>query len=90
MMMVLLVQWYSRIEIPGIQSRIRIEYFSFEQQTMNNEKQTNQMKTKVEQKMNGKVVQRTKKTNNNNKYYTIKWYISTMHNINKSRASLLK
>jgi hypothetical protein len=25
MMMVLLVQWYSRIEIPGIQSRIRIE-----------------------------------------------------------------
>jgi hypothetical protein len=38
MMMVLLVQWYSRIEIPGIQSRIRIEYFSLEQQTMNNEK----------------------------------------------------
>jgi hypothetical protein len=38
MMMVVPVQWYSRyngIEIPGIQSRIRIEYFSFEKQTMN-------------------------------------------------------
>jgi hypothetical protein len=43
---------YSRIEIPGIQSRIRIEYYSFEQQTMNNEKAKNLIKTKVEQKMN--------------------------------------
>jgi hypothetical protein len=38
-----------RIEISGIQSRIRIESFSFQQRT-NNEKQKNQMKTKVEQK----------------------------------------
>ncbi len=34
MVMVVLVQWYSRIEIPGIQSRIRIESLSFEQWTM--------------------------------------------------------
>ncbi len=66
MMMVVLVQWYSRyfmyngIEIPGIQSRIRIESVSFEQRTVNNEQQKNQMKTKVEQQMNGKVEQRTK------------------------------
>jgi hypothetical protein len=43
---------YNWVEIPGIQSRIRIESFSFEQQTMNNEKAKNQRKTKVEQKMN--------------------------------------
>jgi hypothetical protein len=43
---------YNGIEIPGIQSRIRIESFSFEQQTMNNEKAKNRRKTKVEQKMN--------------------------------------
>jgi hypothetical protein len=29
---------YNGIKIPGIQSRIRIESFSFEQQTMNKEK----------------------------------------------------
>jgi hypothetical protein len=43
---------YNGIKIPGIQSRIRIEYFSFEQQTMNNEKAKNRMKTKVKQKTN--------------------------------------
>jgi hypothetical protein len=52
MMMVLLVKWCSRIEIPGIQSRTRIEYFSFEEQTMNNEKAKNRMKLKIEQKTN--------------------------------------
>jgi hypothetical protein len=51
---------YNGIEIPGIQSRIRIESVSFEQRTVNNEQQKNQMKTKVEQQMNGKVEQRTK------------------------------
>ncbi len=46
---------YNGIETPGIQSRIRIEYFSFEQQTMNNEKAKNQMETKMEQKTNKKL-----------------------------------
>ncbi len=41
-------------QVLHIQSRIRIEYFSFEQQTMNNEKAKNQMKTKMEQKTNKK------------------------------------
>ncbi len=36
--------------IPGIQSRIRIESYSFEQQDMNKWKQKNRMRTKVEQR----------------------------------------
>ncbi len=52
MMMVLLVQWYSRIKIPGIQSRIRIESFFFEQQTMNNEKAKESNKKKSRTKTN--------------------------------------
>jgi hypothetical protein len=52
MMMLLLAQWYSKIEIPGIQSKIRIESFFFEQRTMNNEKKKIEWKTKVEQKVN--------------------------------------
>jgi hypothetical protein len=44
---------YNRIEIPRIQSRIRIEYFSFEQRTMNKEKakelEENKSRTKDEQ-----------------------------------------
>ncbi len=63
--MVLLVHWYCRIEKPEIQSRIGIEYFSFEQRTMKNEKQKNQMKTKVEKKMN------EKSNNKQNKQTTI-------------------
>ncbi len=51
---------YNRIQIPGIQSRIRIEYFSHEQWTMNNEKQKEsngkqkdeQNRIKVEQQNN--------------------------------------
>jgi hypothetical protein len=43
---------FNWIEIPGIQSRIRIESFSFEQQAMNNEKARNRRKIKVEQKVN--------------------------------------
>jgi hypothetical protein len=48
------------IRIPGIQSRIRIQYFSFEQQTINDEKTKESNETKVEQRMNEKVKQRTK------------------------------
>jgi hypothetical protein len=50
--MVLRVQWYSRIEIPGIQSRIRIESFFFEQQIMNNEKAKESNKNKSQTKTN--------------------------------------
>jgi hypothetical protein len=49
--MVLLVQWYNRflyngIEISGIQSRIRIESFSMNNETTNNEmaEETNENK----------------------------------------------
>jgi hypothetical protein len=48
------------IKIPGLQSRIRIESFFFEQRPMNNGKAKELNETKVEQKMNGKVEQRTK------------------------------
>jgi hypothetical protein len=44
---------YNGIEMPGVQSRFRIASFFFEQRTMNNEKQKNQMETKVKQKSNG-------------------------------------
>jgi hypothetical protein len=48
------------------------------------EKQKNPMKTKVEQKIN-------EKSNNeqNNKSTQYNWHMNTMHNINKSRVSLL-
>jgi hypothetical protein len=46
MMMVVLVQWFSRIKIPGIQSRIRIASFFFEQRTMNNGKAKELYETK--------------------------------------------
>jgi hypothetical protein len=51
---------YIGIEIPGIQSRIRIEYFSFEQRSMNDEKAKESNENKVKQKINGKVEQQTK------------------------------
>jgi hypothetical protein len=54
MMMVILVQWYSRIEIPGIQSRIGIKFLSFEQRTIESKESD---ETKVEQRMNEKVEQ---------------------------------
>ncbi len=51
---------YKGIKIPGIKPRIRIEYFSFEQQTMNAEKAKESNENKVKQKINGKVEQQTK------------------------------
>ncbi len=55
-----------------------------------NEKQKNRMRTKVEQKnkwkSNNKLNKRTMAINNTR----YDWHINTMHNINKSRVSLLK
>jgi hypothetical protein len=42
-------QWLNGIEIPGIQSRIRIESFSFEQQTMKQKSNQEQIKSSKEQ-----------------------------------------
>jgi hypothetical protein len=51
---------YNEIRIPGIQPRIRIEYFSFERQTMNNEKaKESNGRTKDEQKSNNNKINRT-------------------------------
>jgi hypothetical protein len=46
----ILVQWCSRIELPGIQSRIRIESFQQNNEWVENKK--NRRETKVEQRKN--------------------------------------
>ncbi len=46
------VQWLNEIEIPGIQSRIRIESLSFEQWTTNKWKAKNKVEQKNEWRSN--------------------------------------
>jgi hypothetical protein len=54
--------------------------------TMNNEQAKNQMK----QKSNKRQTKTQWKSNNNYKSTRYNWHMSTIHNINKSRVSLLK
>jgi hypothetical protein len=63
--------------------------------TTNNEqwkvKESNENKSQTKDEQNSKKVeQQLNKSNNNNKLTRYNWHMSTMHNINKSRVSLLK
>jgi hypothetical protein len=90
-------QCYSRMEIPGIQSRIKTWIFLFERQTMKWEwKQRiekNKSRTKNKWKSNDQKKKLTtiiRTSNNNENNARFNWHMNVMHNINKSRVSLFE